>query len=152
VNGGESVRFAPFSQIELGTILVIRGRNRSDRKELVPATANIRRVSTGVVIIISMVAVLLPLCMAVGCGMSPIDMMGHSSTLGFSSDCTAAMSSAAQAAVAPGSPQSLILLLVAAFGLAFVLAAPSPAVRLVRVVAEDPPAPPEDPRGVRLII
>jgi len=117
----------------------------------VPATANIRRVSLAMVIIIAMVAVLLPLCMAIGCEMTPMGIMG-SSTLGFSSDCTDAMTSVAQAAVAPGSPQSLILLLVAAFGLAFALAAPSPVVRLVRVAAEDPPPPPEDPRGVRLII
>ena len=62
------------------------------------------------------------------------------------------MTSAAQAAIAPGNLQSLILLLVAAFGVAFVFAAPSLAMRLVRVVAEEPPPPPEDPRGVRLII
>jgi hypothetical protein len=105
----------------------------------------------GVVIIIAMVAVLLPMCMAFGCGMSPMAMMG-SSTLGFSSDCGNTMTSVAQAATAPGSPQSLIMLLVAAFGLAFVLASPPLSARLVRVVAEEPPPPPEDPRGVRLII
>ena len=117
-----------------------------------PATTDIRRLSQTMVVIIAMVAVLLPLCMAVRCGRGSRGLMGHSSMLGFSSECVDVMSSGAEAAIAPGSPQSLILLLVAAFGLAFVLAAPSPAVRLVRVVAEDPPAPPEDPRGVRLIV
>lgn len=110
-----------------------------------------RKLSIGVVAIIAMVVVLLPLCMAAGCGMSSVGMTG-SSALGFSSDCSNAMTSVAEAAIAPGSPQSLILLLVVAFGLAFALAAPSLTVRLVRVVAEDPPPPPEDPRGVRLII
>ena len=105
----------------------------------------------GVVIILAMVAVLLPLCMAVGCGMSPMGMAG-SSMLGFSSECTDAMVTTAQLATAPGSPQSLILLLVAAFAGAFVLASPPLSARLVRVVAESPPAPPDDPRGVRLII
>jgi len=105
----------------------------------------------GVVIIIAMVAVLLPLCMAFDCGMSPTDMMG-SSMLGFSSDCGKTMTSVAQVATAPGSPQSLILLLVAAFGMAVAFAAPPLSSRLVRVVAEEPPPPPDDPRGVRLII
>jgi hypothetical protein len=105
----------------------------------------------GVVIIIAMVAVLLPVCMAVSCGMSPMSMMG-TSMLGFSSDCGSTMTSAVQAAIAPGSPQSLILMLVAAFGVASVLASPRLSTRLVRAVAEDPHAPPDDPRGVRLII
>ena len=110
-----------------------------------------RKLSMGVVIIIAMVAVLLPACMAVGCGMNTMSMTG-SSVLGFNSGCTATMTSVVQVATAPGSPQSLILLLVAAFGAASVLASPLLATRLVRIVAEEPPPPPEDPRGVRLII
>lgn len=145
------VRFALFSRIRFGTILAIRGRNRVHSKEPVPTTANIDRVSLTMVIIISVVAVLLPLCMAIGCDMATMGMTG-SSTLGFSSKCADVMASGAQAAIAPGSPQSLIMLLVAAFCMAFVLAAPQPIRRFLRVVAEDPPAPPEDPRGVRLII
>jgi len=117
----------------------------------VPATVNIRRFAQTMVIIFAMVAVLLPLCMAVGCGMGSMSMDG-SSMLGFSSDCVKVMTSGAEAATAPGSPQSLILLLVAAFGLAFAIASPPLSSRLVRVVAEEPPPPPEDPRGVRLII
>ena len=116
-----------------------------------PAQANMRRLSMGAVIVIAMITVLLPLCMALDCGMGSGG-MHHSSMLGFSSDCASAMTVVAQAAVAPGSPQSLILLLVAAFGGALAFAAPPLTTRLVRVAAEDPPPPPEDPRGVRLII
>lgn len=116
-----------------------------------PAHANMRKLSMGPVIAIAMVAVLLPLCMAVDCGMGAGG-MHHSSMLGFASDCSSPMALAAPAAIAPGSPQSLILLLVAAFGGALALTSPPLAVRFVRAAAVDPPPPPEDPRGVRLII
>lgn len=116
-----------------------------------PAQANMRRLSMGTVIAIAMITVLLPMCMALDCGMGSGG-MHHSSMLGFSSECASAMTVVAQAAVTPGSPQSLIMLLVAAFAGALVLTSPPLAMRLVRVVAEEPPPPPEDPRGVRLII
>jgi ABC-type spermidine/putrescine transport system permease subunit II len=103
------------------------------------------------VIIIAMVAVLLPLCMMVGCDMSASQMLG-SSTLGFSNACVSTMTSNAQAAIAPGNLQSLILTLVAALGAVFILTTPQFTMRLVRVVAEDPPPPPEDPRGARFLV
>jgi hypothetical protein len=103
------------------------------------------------VIIIAMVAVLLPLCMMVGCDMSASQMLG-SSTLGFSNACVSTITSNAQAAIAPGNMQTLILTLVAALGVVFVLTAPQSSMRLVRAVAEDPPAPPEDPRGARFLV
>jgi ABC-type spermidine/putrescine transport system permease subunit II len=103
------------------------------------------------VIIIAMVAVLLPLCMMVGCGMSTTQMLG-SSMLGFSSACATTMTSNAEAAIAPANLQSLILTLVAALGAVFVFATPRHSTRLIRVLAEDPPAPPEDPLGARFIV
>jgi ABC-type spermidine/putrescine transport system permease subunit II len=103
------------------------------------------------VIIFAMVSVLLPLCMMVGCGMSTSEMLG-SSMLGFSSQCATTMTSTAEAAIAPANLQSLILTLVAALGVVFVLAAPQQSTRLIRVLAEDPPAPPEDPLGARFIV
>jgi hypothetical protein len=96
------------------------------------------------VIIFAMVAVLLPLCMMVGCDMSASQMLG-SSTLGFGKACTTTVTSSAQAAIAPNNLQSLILTLVAAIGAAFVLTAPQSSMRLVRAVAEDP-------RGARFIV
>lgn len=103
------------------------------------------------VIIIAMIAVLLPLCMMVECSMGASQAMG-SHGIGFGSDCVTAITGGAQAAITPGSVQSLILLLVAAFGGALAFAATPLTTRLVRAVAEDSPAPPDDPRGVRLII
>lgn len=116
-----------------------------------PTTANIRRVSLSMAIVIAMITVLLPLCMMVECGMSAGEMVSTPG-LGFSSQCKTTMTSVAQAAVDPGNPFSLIVLLFAAFAGALALTTPPLSMRLVRTVAEDPPAPPEDPRGVRLII
>lgn len=116
-----------------------------------PAAANMRKLSMGAVIIIAMVAVLLPLCMVVECGMSASE-MARASALGLGETCVKAVTGGAQAAIAPGSPQSLILTLVAALGMALVFAFPPLTMRPLRAMAKDPPAPPEDPRGVRLII
>jgi hypothetical protein len=115
-------------------------------------TADIRKVSLIMTIIIAMIAVLLPVCMVVQCGMGADQMAMGSHGLSFGGACVGTMTSGAQAAIAPGSPLSLILLLVAAFGGALVLTAPPLVVRPVRAMAEDPPPPPEDPRGERLII
>lgn len=119
-----------------------------------PATADIRKFSLGMVVIIAMITVLLPLCMAVACDMGTSGMSGMtgSSVLGFNAECVSAITGGAQAAIAPGSQQSLILTLVAALAVMFVLAIPPVTMRSILAVAEDPPAPPEDPRGVRLII
>ena len=110
-----------------------------------------QKFSIGVVTIMAMVAVLLPACMAVGCSMGLSGMAG-SKMLGLTSACAKTVTSVAQAAVAPGSQQSLILTLVAALGMVVVFFAPPLVMRPVRAVAEDPPPKPEDPRGVRLII
>jgi hypothetical protein len=120
----------------------------------VAATANIRKVSLIMVIIVSMVAVLLPLCVMLECGMSsPSAMLGHhGAAVGFSAACVTAMTDAAQPAILGGNQQSLILTLVAVLGIAAVLVQPPLAMRPLRAAAEDPPPPPEDPRGARLII
>ena len=116
-----------------------------------PTSAFKRKLSIGVVTIFTMVAVLLPACMAVGCGTGAFGMAG-STMLGFNAACSQTMASVAQAAIVPGSPQTLLLTLVAALAMVRVLFAPPLTMRPVRAVAEDPPPPPEDPRGVRLII
>ena len=116
-----------------------------------PTAAYKHKLSIGVVTIIAMVAVLLPACMAVGCGMGASGMAG-STMLGFNAACAKTMTSVAQAAIAPGSPQTLLLTLFAALAMVLVLFAPPLTMRPVRAVAEDPPPPPENPRGVRLII
>jgi len=117
----------------------------------VTTTANIRRISIGVLTIVAMVAVLLPVCMAIGCDMGSTGMAGGPMS-GFTTQCASTMTSLAQAAIAPGSQLTLLLTLVAALGMVFVLYSPSLTMRLVPIVAEDPPPPPDDPRGVRLII
>ena len=116
-----------------------------------PATANIRKVSLVMVIIIGMVAVLLPLCMMAECGMSASEML-TAPGFGFSKACVTNMTSSAQAAIEAGTQQSLILTLVAALGVALVVMFPPLTMRPLRAVAEDPPTPPADPRGARLII
>ncbi|MDO8986820.1 MAG: hypothetical protein Q7V14_01155 [Coriobacteriia bacterium] len=116
-----------------------------------PALDNIRRISAAMVIIIAMVAVLLPLCMMVGCGMGFSEMM-DAPAFGVGAACVNAMGSSAQAALAAGNPQSLILLLVAVLGATLVLFAPSLSVRPSYAVAKCPPDAPRDPLGVRLIV
>lgn len=116
-----------------------------------PTIPTTRRFSIATVIIFAMITVLLPLCMMVGCGMT-LGEMTHASAFGLSSACVNTMASGAQAAIESGSPLSLILLLVAVFGGMLVFAAPPLAMRTLRTDAEDPPAPPLDPRGVRLIV
>ena len=116
-----------------------------------PTSANMHKLSLGLVIIIAMVAALLPACMAIACGTQMTGMPG-STGLGFTSQCAGTMTSGALAAISPGSPQTFILTLVAALGVVLVLVSPPLAMRPLRAVAEDPPPPPEDPRGVRLII
>ena len=116
------------------------------------ATNDMRKISMTMVIIFAMVAVLLPLCVMLGCGMDLSHMMGSHTGFSFSDACTSAAGSVAQAAIAPGNLQTLIMTLVVALGLVFALALPQPSMRLVRVVAEEPPPPPEDPLGARFIV
>jgi len=116
------------------------------------APINIRKVSIVTVTIFALVAVLLPLCAMLECGMSPVEMGSHHIGLGFSSTCVTTTTSVAQAAIAPGNLQTLIMTLVVALGLAFALALPDQSTGLVRVLAEEPPPPPEDPRGARFIV
>ena len=116
-----------------------------------PATANIHKVSLTMVIIIGMVAVLLPLCMMAVCGMSASEMLAAPG-FGFSKTCVTSTTSGVQAAIEAGTQQSLILTLVAALGVALVGMFPPLTMRPLRAVAEDPPAPPADPRGARLIV
>jgi len=117
----------------------------------VPANADIRKFSVGMLIIIAMIAVLLPLCMAISCDMGMGEVMG-SSTLGLSAECITTVTGGAQAAITPGNQQSLILTLVAALAVALVIAFPPLTMTPLRALAEVPPDPPDDPRGVRLII
>ncbi len=116
-----------------------------------PTVANTRRFSAATVIIFAMITVLLPLCMMVGCGMT-FGEMASAPALGLSSACLNTMVDGPLAAINPGSPMSFILLLVAVLGVVFVLAAPGLALRPLCAAAESPPAPPLDPRGVRLIV
>lgn len=115
-------------------------------------TGDIRKVSMIMVVAIAMVAVLLPMCAMLQCQMTPLEMLHSHMGLGFSSRCATTMDSAAQAAVAPGSLQTIILMLFAVMGFVYALALPSRSVRFVRVSAEEPPPPPEDPLGTRLTI
>ncbi|MBU4555646.1 MAG: hypothetical protein KJ747_02100 [Actinobacteria bacterium] len=116
-----------------------------------PTLANIRRLSAAMTIIIAMVAVLLPLCMMVGCGMGFSEMM-DAPAFGVGVACVNAMGNVAQVALAAGNPQSLILLMVAVLGAAVVLFAPLLTLRQSYAAAEFPPDAPRDPLGVRLIV
>lgn len=104
------------------------------------------------VMIIAMVAIALPLCQMVVCEM-PVGTMSHHGGLSFGSDCDlGTLTSPATTGIVPSGAQSLIFSLALLMGVAIMTVFPPRHVSLVRVVAEDPPAPPEDPRGVRLII
>lgn len=118
-----------------------------------PARIDIRRVSLTMAVVVAMLAIALPLCQAIICDMSMGSMSSsHMGTI-FSGACDlGVMTSTTPAGVVPPGAQSLLLSLAMLIVMALVTVFPPRQLRLIRVVAEDPPAPPEDPRGVRLII
>lgn len=117
-----------------------------------PDRVNIRRLSVTMIIIMAMIAVALPLCQMIDCNML-MGTMSHHMGASLSRACDFASSTTAgPIGVVPPGSESLLLSLAALLGVAFVVLHPPREVRLVRVIAEDPPPPPEDPRGARLII
>jgi len=118
-----------------------------------PARIDIRRVSLTMAIVVAMIAIALPLCQALACDMGMGSMASPFSGAGFSETCDlGAMTTTAPVSVVPPGAQSLLFSFAMLIVMAFVTVFPPRQQRLVRAVAEDPPAPPEDPRGVRLII
>ncbi len=116
------------------------------------ARIDIRKVALAVVVVLTMIAVVLPLCQALECDM-PLATAGHPMDAGFSAACDlGTMISGGPSGVVPAGSQSLLLSLTMLIGVALMVVTPPRQLRFVRAVAEDPPAPPEDPRGVRLII
>ena len=118
-----------------------------------PARIDIRRVSLIMAIVVAMISIALPLCQAIVCDMGMGSMSSSHMGTGFSGACDlGVMTTTAPAGVVPPGSQSLLLSLAMLIVMALVTVFPPRQLSLIRVVAEDPPAPPEDPRGVRLII
>lgn len=112
-----------------------------------------RKMALILALVVVMAAVISPLCQMVVCEMVP-GAMSHSAGATFTrAVCDlGSMASAAPSGVVPAGSQSLLLALTVLVGVALMVVSPPRQLRLLRAVAEDPPAPPEDPRGVRLII
>lgn len=128
-------------------------RTRQQWKEAVPTRIDIRKVSLTMAVVVAMIAIALPLCQALACDMGMGSMSSSFDGTGFSSACDlGTMITTAPAGVVPPGAQSLLFSLAMLVVMALVTVFPPRQLRLVRAVAEDPPAPPEDPRGVRLII
>lgn len=133
-------------------IVALRARLEFQGKDHVSYRLDIHRVSLTMVIIIAMITVALPLCQMFVCDM-PAGMMSHHGGLTLGSDCDlGTLSSTSTSGIVPPGAQSIFFLLAALLGVAITMLFPTRQVSLVRVVAEEPPAPPEDPRGERLII
>lgn len=147
------VRFTTLHWARIGMIVALGQTTSVNRKEFMPARIDIRRVSLTMAIVVAMISIALPLCQAIVCDMGMGSMSSSHMGTGFSNACDlGTMTSTTPAGVVPPGSQSLLLSLAMFVVMALVTVFPPRQLRLIRVVAEDPPAPPEDPRGVRLII
>jgi hypothetical protein len=147
------VRFTILHSARIGMIVALGQSTSVNRKEFMPARMDIRRVSLTMAIVVAMISIALPLCQAIVCDMGMGSMSSSHMGTGFSGACDlGVMTSTAPAGVVPPGSQSLLLSLAMFVVMALVTVFPPRQLRLIRAVAEDPPAPPEDPRGVRLII
>ena len=116
------------------------------------AGLNMRKLSLTMVLIVGLIAVAIPVCQMIGCTMSS-GMMPFSSMPMFGGACDGTtMTNTAPVGTLPPNAQSMILALAALLGAAIMVLSPPAVSSRMLVVAEDPPDPPEDPRGVRLIL
>lgn len=103
-------------------------------------------------IVVAMIAVALPLCQTLVCDMLP-STMPHTAGTSLSRVCDlSTMTAPAPSGVVPTGAQPILFSLAMMIVMALAVVFPPRQQRYVLAVAEDPPAPPEDPRGVRLII
>ena len=117
-----------------------------------PARIDIRRISLTMALIVAMMTVIVPLCQMVDCSMSS-GAMSHSAGAILSSNCDIGSTADTRvSSVAPVSSESLTSSHVALAEATLVIALPPRQLRFLRTAAEVPPTPPDDPRGVRLII
>lgn len=103
-------------------------------------------------IVVAFVAIVVPTCRMVGCSMGGMP-LGHMDMPGFFGTCGGTfVTNTAPNAVVPSGADSLSLALISLVVAA--LMAFQPKVRVMRICAHpsDPPPPPEDPRGMRLLI
>ncbi len=117
-----------------------------------PTRIDTRKVSLTMAIVVAMIAVALPLCQMVGCDMLA-SAMGQSTGTAAHRICNlGSMAAPGSVGVVPTGSESLIFSLAALIGVAIMIVSPPRQLQLVRASGQDPPPPPEDPRGVRLII
>lgn len=111
-----------------------------------------RKALIALAIVVAFVAIVVPTCRMVGCSMGAMP-LGHMEMPGFFGMCDGTyVTSTAPSAVVPSGADSLSLALISVVLAA--VAAFQPRLRAVRITSHpsDPPPPPEDPRGMRLLI
>ena len=113
---------------------------------------NMRKFFLTMVLIVGLIAVAVPVCQMVACAMSA-DGMPFSSTPIVKGVCDSlSMHATGPAGSVPPSSESLLLILMGGLAAMVVLLDPPRALVGAVAFASDPPTPPEDPRGVRLLL
>jgi hypothetical protein len=119
----------------------------------VSTSLNMRKLLLTMILIVGLIAVAVPVCQMINCKMSSSGGMTLPSMPLLASVCNSlGMNNTAPVGSLPPNFQSLLLALFAALAVAVMLVSPQLATRRVLIVAEDPPSPPEDPRGERLLL
>lgn len=114
---------------------------------------NSRRAMLAVAVVIAFVAIVVPTCQMIGCSMSGSMAWGNFQGTGFFGDCGGEyVINSSPSAVVPSGLTTLLLGLVGMlFAGALMMNSQTSVVR-IESHPSDPPPPPEDPRGVRLLI
>jgi hypothetical protein len=113
-----------------------------------------QRVTLSFLLIAALIAAVVPACFMVGCDMD-MGAMGFvpAGSVGFTSQCPGQwVTSSAPTGIVPTGLASLVFAFTVALFGAAVLFFPRGVSRLVLARANEPPPPPEDPRGERLRI
>jgi hypothetical protein len=115
------------------------------------AGANNRRVAMALVVMMAVVAIAIPTCTMIGCDMSMSGGMPYmpSGTGIFNSCAGEWITNTGPAGVLPSGLENIVLALGAFVVAVAITLAPRESTRTVRVLAAEPPPPPEDPLGQR---
>ena len=111
-----------------------------------------RKLLLAMMLIVGLIVVAIPVCQMINCTMSS-GMMPASSLPMLVAACDGStMTNTGPVGTVPPESQSLILALAALVGVALMISAPPVLSSRLVIATQDPPAPPEDPRGVRLLL